>query len=292
MEYLLTLNVVCSGLKELVAPTQERRSGRGASKFANLADDEEKAALAWMPENNKSYRVLFRGSWIWITRHSVSMDDETSFHLECLGPRKQLLMDFVSSSRMDYISKMKEKTVIWTAGTGRGGVAQWAQLGARPSRPLNTVILPDTVATDLIADMEEFLESEEWYYARGIPYRRGYLLYGPPGTGVVKILVLLQLLSLCSLYYLQTSSLHTRTIHLRNQFSLSIIVLNLSGVYFQLFDKLILIDRHCLCLIIYAVILSETDLPSTISVCICREDVICHCSGRTLAINNMYSEPQ
>ena len=100
-------------------------------------------------------------------------------------------MDFVSFSRMDYISKMKEKTVIWTAGTGRGGVAQWAQLGARPSRPLNTVILPDTVANDLIADMEEFLESEEWYYARGIPYRRGYLLYGPPGTGMCGVVQVL-----------------------------------------------------------------------------------------------------
>lgn len=28
-----------------------------------------------------------------------------------------------------------------------------------------------------------FKESKDWYSDRGIPYRRGYLLHGPPGTG-------------------------------------------------------------------------------------------------------------
>ena len=31
--------------------------------------------------------------------------------------------------------------------------------------------------------MEDFIHSANWYYDRGIPYRRGYLLHGPPGTG-------------------------------------------------------------------------------------------------------------
>lgn len=30
----------------------------------------------------------------------------------------------------------------------------------------------------LINDTKDFLASERWYAARGIPYRRGYLLYG------------------------------------------------------------------------------------------------------------------
>jgi chaperone BCS1 len=29
----------------------------------------------------------------------------------------------------------------------------------------------------------DFLGSEAWYSHRGIPYRRGYLLYGVPGEG-------------------------------------------------------------------------------------------------------------
>jgi len=31
--------------------------------------------------------------------------------------------------------------------------------------------------------VKEWLQSQQWYVDRGIPYRRGYLLYGPPGSG-------------------------------------------------------------------------------------------------------------
>jgi len=40
-----------------------------------------------------------------------------------------------------------------------------------------------TQVEDLLADCRRFLQSEAWYGERGIPYRRGYLLHGPPGTG-------------------------------------------------------------------------------------------------------------
>lgn len=32
-------------------------------------------------------------------------------------------------------------------------------------------------------DMKRFEKSVEWYKDKGVPYRRGYLLHGPPGTG-------------------------------------------------------------------------------------------------------------
>lgn len=31
--------------------------------------------------------------------------------------------------------------------------------------------------------MRTFLSNEAWYTHRGIPWRRGYLLHGPPGSG-------------------------------------------------------------------------------------------------------------
>jgi hypothetical protein len=55
--------------------------------------------------------------------------------------------------------------------------------GARPSRPISSVILPDGMIEAIRDDAAEFLESEAWYTKMGVPYRRGYLLYGPPGTG-------------------------------------------------------------------------------------------------------------
>ncbi|CDI81719.1 Bcs1 protein, putative [Eimeria acervulina] len=39
------------------------------------------------------------------------------------------------------------------------------------------------VAESILADLMRFLSSSRWYFDRGIPYRRGYLLHGPPGCG-------------------------------------------------------------------------------------------------------------
>jgi chaperone BCS1 len=53
----------------------------------------------------------------------------------------------------------------------------------RLPRPLDSVILADGLMDDLLEDAQAFLSRREWYVQRGIPYRRGYLLHGPPGTG-------------------------------------------------------------------------------------------------------------
>jgi len=40
----------------------------------------------------------------------------------------------------------------------------------------------------LLADCKDFLCSEEWYAERGIPFRRGYLLHGVPGSGKTSLI--------------------------------------------------------------------------------------------------------
>jgi len=50
---------------------------------------------------------------------------------------------------------------------------------------MSTVILAADQKAAIIKDVNEFLHpsSAGWYARRGIPYRRGYLFHGPPGTG-------------------------------------------------------------------------------------------------------------
>jgi chaperone BCS1 len=59
----------------------------------------------------------------------------------------------------------------------------WNQQLQRLPRPPESVVLPAGVLEEMIGDARTFLERREWYLQRGIPYRRGYLLHGPPGTG-------------------------------------------------------------------------------------------------------------
>ena len=54
---------------------------------------------------------------------------------------------------------------------------------AIPPRALKSVYHPEALIQDLIGDVQTYLNSKEIYSDLGIPYRRGYLLAGPPGTG-------------------------------------------------------------------------------------------------------------
>ena len=71
------------------------------------------------------------------------------------------------------------KTVVYSA---RG--MDWTPLGdPRKKRPLGSVVLDKGVKETVEADVKDFLSRQQWYVDRGIPYRRGYLLFGPPGSG-------------------------------------------------------------------------------------------------------------
>lgn len=54
---------------------------------------------------------------------------------------------------------------------------------AIPPRGLKSVYHPGGLIPDLIGDVQTYLDSKNIYADLGIPYRRGYLLAGPPGTG-------------------------------------------------------------------------------------------------------------
>jgi chaperone BCS1 len=65
--------------------------------------------------------------------------------------------------------------------TWRGGYWNW--FGAKRKRSLDTVYMQESLKNEIIVAITNFLASEEWYAARGIPWRLGIMLEGGPGTG-------------------------------------------------------------------------------------------------------------
>jgi chaperone BCS1 len=76
----------------------------------------------------------------------------------------------------------------------------------KKARSLNSVILDTDISEQLMSDMKEFQESGEWYYTKGVPYRRGYLLHGPPGTGKTSFVQAIAGAMKLNLCYLNLSS--------------------------------------------------------------------------------------
>eukprot|EP01124_Arcella_intermedia_P000886 TRINITY_DN1046_c0_g1_i1.p2 TRINITY_DN1046_c0_g1~~TRINITY_DN1046_c0_g1_i1.p2 ORF type:complete len:135 (+),score=17.48 TRINITY_DN1046_c0_g1_i1:480-884(+) len=100
-------------------------------------------------------------------------------NLTMLGRDKHLLFKLLEEAKTMAMAEEEGCTVIYTAVGPelRPFGVPWLR------RPFDSVILPGELSEELYKDVVDFLNNSDWYSTRGIPYRRGYLLYGPPGCG-------------------------------------------------------------------------------------------------------------
>ncbi|KAJ3072757.1 hypothetical protein HDU98_002972 [Podochytrium sp. JEL0797] len=92
---------------------------------------------------------------------------------------KGLLLRILEEAKAAALAEEEGKTVIYTSYG-----PEWRPFGApRRRREIESVVLDEGVAERIVKDVESFLGNGSWYHERGIPYRRGYLLHGPPGSG-------------------------------------------------------------------------------------------------------------
>lgn len=100
-----------------------------------------------------------------------------SYHLTFFTRNRNVISDVIS--RASEIFSPKDNKITFWIGDPPG----WTWLARMKPRSLKSVILPDNSLETIVEDMRQFRSSDEWYRETGIPYRRGYLFYGPPGNG-------------------------------------------------------------------------------------------------------------
>ena len=128
----------------------------------------------------------FKSKWIKVDRNRegsiADMNSGQPFEsvqLQAFGYDRSIYFDILEDARQLAMQRIEGKTVVYKAFGGN-----WQQFGSpRQRRPLSSVILDKNVKETILKDIREFIESPEWYKERGVPYRRGYLLHGPPGCG-------------------------------------------------------------------------------------------------------------
>ncbi|KAM3072364.1 hypothetical protein ACMFMG_009173 [Clarireedia jacksonii] len=114
------------------------------------------------------------------TPRGLAMRITAELTIECLGRSLDPVKALLEEARTYYLEKTMSSTAVFRAN-GHG----WSRITSRPSRDIDTVILEKTKKQRLLQDINEYLhpQTRRWYANHGIPYRRGYLFSGPPGTG-------------------------------------------------------------------------------------------------------------
>lgn len=128
-------------------------------------------------------------------------------YISCLGRDPSVLKELLLEAQRSYVAKDNNNTVIYR-GQKSGGYTEWSRCMARAPRALSTVVLDQEQKQSFISDIKEYLHprTRRWYSNRGIPYRRGYLLHGPPGTGKTSLCFAASGLLSLQLYLLNLSS--------------------------------------------------------------------------------------
>ena len=77
----------------------------------------------------------------------------------------------------------KRKPSLWVSDSW----GNWRQQDA-PIRKISSVVLEEGKKEEILEDIQKFLRDEKRYNDLGIPWHRGYIFHGPPGTGKTSLI--------------------------------------------------------------------------------------------------------
>ncbi|THU97685.1 P-loop containing nucleoside triphosphate hydrolase protein [Dendrothele bispora CBS 962.96] len=157
------------------------------SDDGQLVHGRRKRKVAFMPSVDTTHTIYYRGHWLRITRSKRYPDygHGGSLKISVVARNNDILKKLVLEAKRDYEKDAEHRVHIFLADTSYGC---WRWNGARQKRPMSSIVLQPGVKDMLLADCKDFLCSEEWYAERGIPFRRGYLLHGVPGSGKTSLI--------------------------------------------------------------------------------------------------------
>ncbi|BGO91962.1 Mitochondrial chaperone BCS1 [Rhodotorula toruloides] len=155
------------------------------TKYEQRKDGSSTAEFSLVPGPGTHF-FRYKDAWFQVKRErATNMLDLNSgtpwetVHLTTLSRDRDLFPLLLSEARQLAQQAQVGRTVIYTAWG-----AEWRPFGRpREKRLLESVVLDKGVKERVVDDVRAFMGRGKWYSERGIPYRRGYLLYGPPGSG-------------------------------------------------------------------------------------------------------------
>ena len=147
--------------------------------------------------------IRFLNTWFFINFYKT--ENQQSYHeietiiLTRLGRKKEAFIKFIDHATRNTGDMHKLKVFKYTT--------EWGFVGEQHKRNINTVFLEKEKKEKVINLLESFINNENWYRERDIPYHLGVLLYGPPGTGKTSLIKAIASKLNYPLYVIPTTSM-------------------------------------------------------------------------------------
>jgi mitochondrial chaperone BCS1 len=169
--------------------TQHARSSLATTDLASAStrlwssnnEDTKQKTIYYTPWNGRFF-IRYNGHLL-VLRREYRTGEFTSreeVSISCFSRSLQIIKELLTEYCIEYSKLAQDKTSLY-----RHKDDTWTRSITTDIRPISTVILDESRKEDLLKDIGDFLDqtARKWYSNCGIPYRRGYLLYRPPGTG-------------------------------------------------------------------------------------------------------------
>ncbi|KAG8221043.1 P-loop containing nucleoside triphosphate hydrolase protein [Butyriboletus roseoflavus] len=147
--------------------------------------------VTYLPAVSESYTLWYHYRWMKVTRtiesHHGGWSTRETLAMSIMTREHGILAGILQDAKNGYIEAQKDKITIFVSDRYNSANG-WRELATRPKRPLSSIILDPGITDLVVEDVRDFLSSKAWYAERGIPFRRGYLLYGAPGSGKTSLI--------------------------------------------------------------------------------------------------------
>ncbi|KAF9779268.1 P-loop containing nucleoside triphosphate hydrolase protein [Thelephora terrestris] len=174
--------------RELSISTQSFGVGDIASLVEGEEDGNDQNKIRFLPSHDRTASLWYRGHYVRLSRSRVTegMWTKQVLTMRILARDHKIINQLLLDAKGAWTVAKAESIFIYASDTRNE--PEWHLVASRPKRPLSSIILDTGIKEKILDDARDFLDSKKWYTERGIPFRRGYLLYGAPGTGKTSII--------------------------------------------------------------------------------------------------------
>lgn len=183
------------------------------SDNANSPTDKKttkKKTTYYLKPKNDSFIIWYKGTPLKVSKGQDKLESAKDFysmiynHYSISGFFAKKTIQKLIDDVLAYTDEEKEISSEYEIYVN-SNYSDWCYTFSKKGRNVDSVVLNKKTKDSIFNGLDTFIESEEWYIERGIPYQYNMLIHGSPGSGKSSIISAIANKYLYNVYYMTLS---------------------------------------------------------------------------------------